>query len=117
MKIEEIIKQRGYRYGEFEDLSEISQRLKNIIFLNLTLNTEPEFEKINNVILEGLEMVCHKLSRIANGDPYYLDSWRDLSAYARLVYEELEKTDGITDAKTIQIIRKKGKWIDISKNI
>jgi len=113
--IKETLKERGSRYGEFKDFAKISQELKNIIFLNLALNTKPEYKEINNVMLEGLEMICHKLARITNGDPYYLDSWRDLSAYARLVYEELEKTDGVTDVKTTQVIKKNKKWIKSNK--
>ena len=110
-KTEKILKERGNKYGEFKDFAEISQKLKDTIFLSLNLNTKPEFEEVNNVILEGLEMICHKLARIANGDPYYLDSWRDLSAYAKLVCDELEKTDGVTDVKTKQVVKKDGRWV------
>ena len=34
---------------------------------------------------------CNKLARICNGDPFYHDSWHDVSGYARLVEIELEK--------------------------
>ena len=33
---------------------------------------------------EALEMICHKLGRIANGDPNYADSWIDIAGYAKL---------------------------------
>ena len=113
--IKKTLKERGSRYGEFKDFAKISQELKNTIFLDLTLNTEPEYKEINNVISEGIEMVCHKLARITNGDPYYLDSWRDLSAYAKLVCDELEKTNGVTDVKIKQVIKRNGKWIKNDK--
>ena len=113
--ISKILEERGKRYGEFETLASVSQNIKDEIYLLLSL--DPEKKDINKVILEGLDMIIHKLARIANGDPYYVDSWRDLSAYAKLVYDKLENTDGSIDVKTRQIIRKNGKWIDISKNI
>ena len=42
-------------------------------------------------IVESIDMICHKLGRIANGDPFYDDSWRDIEGYARLVTNFLEK--------------------------
>lgn len=38
---------------------------------------------------EALEMVAHKIGRIVNGDPGYLDSWHDMIGYTRLVEKEL----------------------------
>ena len=90
-KVNKILKERGSRYGKFKDFAEISQKLKDIMFLNLNLNSEQEYEEINNVILEGIEMICHKLARIANGDPYYSDNFNDIAGYASLVGSELEK--------------------------
>jgi hypothetical protein len=40
---------------------------------------------------ESLDLIANKLSRIINGDPYYDDSWRDISGYATLVLQRLEK--------------------------
>ena len=39
---------------------------------------------------EALEMIAHKLGRIANGDPDYADSWVDIAGYAKLVADRLE---------------------------
>jgi hypothetical protein len=40
--------------------------------------------------LEALEMICHKLARIINGDPAYSDSWRDIGGFAVLVADRLD---------------------------
>jgi hypothetical protein len=40
--------------------------------------------------LEALEMICHKIGRIVNGDPNYADSWIDIAGYAKLVADRLE---------------------------
>lgn len=39
---------------------------------------------------EALEMIAHKLGRIANGDPDYADSWVDIAGYSKLVADRLE---------------------------
>jgi hypothetical protein len=53
-------------------------------------------------------MICHKLARIANGNPYYEDSWHDIGGYSQLVVQILEtqvpvhnnnlQTEGTEDA-------------------
>jgi hypothetical protein len=39
---------------------------------------------------EALDMICHKIGRIVNGDPDYADSWIDIAGYAKLVADRLE---------------------------
>ncbi len=39
---------------------------------------------------EALDMVCHKVGRIVNGDPDYADSWIDIAGYTKLVADRLE---------------------------
>jgi len=39
---------------------------------------------------EALDMICHKIARIVNGNPDYADSWTDIAGYATLVAERLE---------------------------
>jgi hypothetical protein len=35
-------------------------------------------------------MICHKMARIMNGDPNYVDSWADIAGYATLVANRLK---------------------------
>ena len=81
--IESTLAERGARYGEFHTHAEISQSLKKIVLAERKL-LEP-YQR------EALEMICHKLARIVNGDPNYADSWLDIAGYAQLVVQELEK--------------------------
>lgn len=82
--INEILKERGDRYGEFKDQAQISQALKSIaLHRSHTRDWEP-------YMIEAVEMILHKISRIANGDPYYTDSWRDIEGYAKIVADRLE---------------------------
>lgn len=81
-----ILDERGARYGKFEDHAAVTQRLKTI----LRTHMGDRWEVLSDYQKEGLEMVCHKLGRIANGDPDYADSWVDIAGYAKLVADRLE---------------------------
>lgn len=85
--ISQTLAERGSRYGEFKDHAEISQRLKDIVGV---------FVAQRGCVLapdqgEALDMICHKMARIINGDPDYADSWIDIAGYAKLVADRLEK--------------------------
>lgn len=80
---EQLITERGSRYGKFKDGAEIMQELKDVMrevdgWHNLTPSQR-----------EALDMIQHKIGRILNGDPTYDDSWKDISGYATLIVNEL----------------------------
>ena len=50
-----------------------------------------KWRKLNAAQRESLEMICHKIARILNGDPNYIDNWTDIAGYAVLVEQELRK--------------------------
>lgn len=82
--INEILNERGDRYGEFKDQAVVSQTLKAVAIPRSVTHDWDSF------MIEGMEMILHKISRIANGDPYYADSWRDIEGYAKIVADRLE---------------------------
>lgn len=82
--LDKIIEARGSRYGKFLKHAEITQHLKNVIF---GYKSKDAYEDDQ---VEALEMICHKLGRIINGDPNYSDSWIDIAGYAQLVADRLE---------------------------
>ena len=80
---EQLITERGSRYGKFKDGAEIMQELKDVMrevdgWHNLTPSQR-----------EALDMIQHKIGRILNGDPTYDDSWKDIAGYATLIINEL----------------------------
>lgn len=80
---EQLITERGNRYGKFKDGAEIMQELKDVMrevdgWRNLTPSQR-----------EALDMIQHKIGRILNGDPTYDDSWKDIAGYATLIVNEL----------------------------
>lgn len=79
-----ILEERGSRYGSFSEHARITQNLK------WAMSDSPNWEELSNDKKECLEMLAHKLGRILNGDPEYLDSWVDIVGYTQLVVHELE---------------------------
>lgn len=86
--VEATLAQRGTRYGEFVNHSELSCHLREEIFKH---HKKFGATPVTQVQKEAIFMICHKLARIANGDPSYDDSWRDIAGYAQLVVDDLNK--------------------------
>lgn len=86
--IDETLKERGARYGEFPGHAKITQDLKRFF------REQPKWAGMADDQQEALDMIAHKIGRIFNGDPDYDDSWRDIAGYAKLVSDRLEKLKG-----------------------
>ncbi len=82
--INETLAERGNRYGDFAVHAMITQNIK------MAMQHSPNWVKLSAPMKESLEMIAHKIGRILNGDPNYIDSWHDIIGYARLVEEKLE---------------------------
>ena len=91
--INDILEERGSRYGSFETHAAITQSLKIVM-----LQT-PQWRNLNASQKESLEMVAHKIGRILNGDPNYLDSWVDIVGYTQLVVEQLKLQQAVDSTK------------------
>ena len=88
-----VLEERGRIYGDFKDIAEVSQKIKNLYYINKT------DDNINEpVIDEGFEMIVHKLSRIINGGWFYIDNWKDLVGYAQLIADYLENHEKAIDS-------------------
>lgn len=84
--VTQILTDRGALYGKFTGHADVTQRLKVAIRSHL--------KKRQKVLAddqqEALEMICHKIGRIVNGDPHHADSWIDIAGYAKLVADRLQ---------------------------
>lgn len=81
--IDNTLAERGKRYGEFPTHAEITQGLKEVMWAT------PNWKALADDQKEALEMTAHKIGRILNGDPNYIDSWTDIGGYIRLVEKRL----------------------------
>lgn len=80
---DQLITERGSRYGKFKDGAEIMQSLKD------TMRDVDGWNNLTASQKEALDMIQHKIGRILNGDPTYDDSWKDIAGYATLIVNEL----------------------------
>ena len=87
MNITEVLEERGKRYGEFKEHARITQSIKR------AMENSPNWYKLPDYMKEALEMNAHKIGRILNGDPFYVDSWTDVVGYAKLVEDILTKKE------------------------
>jgi hypothetical protein len=83
--IDATLAERGTKYGKFRDTAAVIYKLKNVLRNHASeQNKSFAFDQA-----EALDMICHKLGRIVNGDPDYADSWVDIAGYAKLVADRL----------------------------
>ena len=61
MEIEQILEERGTRYGEFTGVSLVAQNIK------AAMRHSANWAKLPADAREGLEMVANKVARILNG--------------------------------------------------
>lgn len=94
--VKDILIERGSRYGEFKRHAEITMALKDII--------NAYAPNLDDDQLEALDMIAHKIGRILNGDPNYVDSWVDIAGYAQLVADRLVRDQVAQLAKPIETI-------------
>lgn len=83
--INDTLKERGARYGEFIDNATIAQNIKLAMRDSAQWNTMPEDMR------EGLDIIAGKISRLLTGDPFYKDNWHDIIGYAKLIEDRLEQ--------------------------
>ena len=83
--VTETLDQREGRYGSYVHVAATAQELKDI------LRRGHSWGIMEAYMQESLDLIANKLARIANGDPFYDDSWHDVGGYAKLVEIELNK--------------------------
>jgi hypothetical protein len=82
--IQEVLTERGNNYGSFDSHAAITQGLKDV------MRSCTKWQNLSDAQKESLEMIAHKIGRILNGDPNYLDSWVDIEGYTHLVVKLLQ---------------------------
>ena len=100
-EIHDLLNERCNRYGEFKTHAEVTQKIKEALFSGAS------FAYLDYDQKEALEMIAHKLGRIVNGDPNYLDSWVDIIGYTQLVLDRLKKDQEPITSIDEYIIEKK----------
>jgi hypothetical protein len=87
--VEETLRQRGQRYGDFTNRARICQGLKHIIMYDRSSN----WHELSADKKQALEVIADKIARILSGDPDYKDNWHDIQGYAKLAEDRCEEQD------------------------
>lgn len=82
MTIDNTIRERTATHGDFDKVAMVAQPLKN----HTRAVASP---RVGFVHQEAIDMILHKIARIAVGNPNELDHWRDIEGYAKLVQKWL----------------------------
>lgn len=82
---ETLLAERGKTHGDFRNHAQITQLLK-YTFYDDCIGGPIKFSSVQR---EAVDMILHKLGRIAAGDPNFKDHWDDIAGYARLVSQDL----------------------------
>ena len=82
MTIQKTLKERQKTHGNFQTHAQISQELKAVLWKH-------DFQELESDQIEALEMICHKIARILNGNPNHKDHWHDIAGYSTLIAERL----------------------------
>lgn len=91
--VNDMLAGRESRYGSFQGHAKIAQDLKAVMHDRLGWDSLAPDQK------EALEMMQHKIARILNGDPNYIDNWVDIAGYSQLVVNRLEKEENAADVQ------------------
>tara|TARA_R110000851_G_scaffold287513_3_gene441532 strand:+ start:5466 stop:5957 length:492 start_codon:yes stop_codon:yes gene_type:complete len=83
--VNETLKERGSRYGDYVEQTKISQPLKE------TMHSTDGWARLSVDKKDCLDMIAVKISRILNGNPEYADNWHDIIGYTTLVEQKLSR--------------------------
>lgn len=83
--LEDTLRERGARYGDFFDHAAIAQDLQNVLRYSVYGGGKPCWGKLSPIQKQALTVIADKIARILSGDPNYKDSWHDIQGYAKLV--------------------------------
>lgn len=84
-EIDDLLKDRGSRYGDFGVQSQTAQAIREAFKDSLNWEVLPPYMR------EGLDLVAVKISRMLCGDFMYMDNVVDIIGYMTLVKTEMEK--------------------------
>lgn len=80
-KLDFILEERGKTHGDYSLQAELSQEIKKTCELRV---------EVPPYVQESLDMIAHKMARIAAGNPLEPDHWRDIAGYATLAADRLD---------------------------
>jgi len=99
-KMTKILAERGEQYGSYRSQAELSRAIRDLVLSHIKCEIPAYME-------ESINMISHKIARVANGNTHNVDSWRDIAGYATLVANLLEEENN--GAEPAPVTRREGK--------
>lgn len=90
---------RDTQHGDFRTHANLSQVLNHTIQQHY-YQTHPEGPPLPNYISEAVLLICHNLARMANGNPLFINNFRNIAYYSQLVVDILKDDSNSTDSVT-----------------
>ena len=84
MSVDNTLKQRGNRYGTFENNARLTQALMDVV-------DELGQNDLSPVHREMVHMTFHKIARMCCGDQWYEDNPHDIAGYAKLLEDHIKE--------------------------
>ena len=83
MTLDDTLKERGDRYGDFAEHADIAQAIQD------AMRAAPKWSDLPATHKQALTTIADKIARVLNGDPNYADNRHDIQGYAKLVEDRL----------------------------
>lgn len=90
---EAVLQQRKSTHGTYNVFARVEQDMKYV------LHNSPKWNTMSHAQRSALEACVGKIARIVTGDPYFLDSWRDIIGYATRGFEFTAEDNRATDVE------------------
>lgn len=90
-EIDSTLNERGARYGNYSNVAGTTQQLMAIV------ESGAIYEHLNAEQKTSLFMICNRIAWAVNGDPNYIENWRDIAGYATLAERACEAVRGAND--------------------
>ena len=99
MDTQSILNEREQTHGLYREVASYSQTFKQL------MRTSRNWERLDPVQAQTLELEADKIARILCGDPSHLDHWRDGAGYFELVVRDLEQAQAAHRAQATSLDR------------
>lgn len=77
--MDDIINERQKTHGDYYLTAGTAQELKDV------MRRGKNWETLDDMQREALEMIATKIARTLSGNPHEPDHWRDIAGYAELI--------------------------------
>ncbi len=84
MSIEKILEERESSHGDYGIQSKVTEAIKDVLL-------EAGYKQLPWYVRNALDLIATKIGRLVCGDYTHRDHYSDISGYAQLVSQELDK--------------------------